>query len=177
MGPFANSAAEILEDAAGRRVRLEMVLGVPLHARREPRRRTGFGRHDAHRLDRAVRGGGLDRQAGGQRLDPLIMQGVDRDLLGTREAMQPSARLDANRMGLALRTLARGCIGVEWSIRPGKSCSRWCSVPPRATLSSWKPRQIASSGIPSATAARISGRTAASRAGSSGVPSACGGPP
>jgi hypothetical protein len=41
-----------------------------------------------------------------------------------------------------------------------------------ATFSSWKPRQIASSGTPAATAARISGRVVESRAGSSGVPSA-----
>ena len=44
----------------------------------------------------------------------------------------------------------------------------WCSVPPSATFSSWKPRQIASTGTPRATAARISGSVVLSRATLSG---------
>ena len=78
---------------------------------------------------------------------------------------------------LPVRTRASGCIGVEWSSRPGTSCRRWCSVPPSATFSSCRPRQMASTGTPRATASRISGRVMRSRFSSSGVPSAWAGPP
>ena len=74
---------------------------------------------------------------------------------------------------LAVRACAFATTGVEWSKRPGRSCRRWCSVPPMATLNSWKPRQMASSGTPAATAARISGMVTPSRSGSSGMPSGC----
>ena len=41
----------------------------------------------------------------------------------------------------------------RWSIEPSVTSGRcWCSVPPRATLSAWQPRQMPSTGMPSASA-------------------------
>ncbi len=51
----------------------------------------------------------------------------------------------------------------RWSCRPSWTWTRWISVPPRATFSSWMPRQIASTGMPLRIAARISGRVVWSR--------------
>ena len=59
-------------------------------------------------------------------------------------------------------------LGSRWSIRPCTSCTRWCSVPPSATLISWKPRHTPNSGTPCATQALTSASVSASRAGSSG---------
>jgi len=65
----------------------------------------------------------------------------------------------------------------RWFIRPGTRCSRPCRLPPIATFISCSPRQIASTGVPRASAVLISGSVVASRAGSSCSPSGGGGPP
>ena len=48
----------------------------------------------------------------------------------------------------AARTSPRACRARAMIHPAGTSCTFWCSVPPRATFSSWMPRQIASSGMP-----------------------------
>ena len=56
--------------------------------------------------------------------------------------------------------------GIRWFIRPGISRISGWSVPPKATLNSWKPRQMPKTGTPRATHSRISGSVTASRSGS-----------
>ena len=61
------------------------------------------------------------------------------------------------------RTLWSSLAGARWSLRPGRSCTSPINVPPSATFSSWKPRQMAKRGTPRAIAAAISGKVVASR--------------
>ena len=107
----------------------------------------------------------------------LVMPWLCNELIGnvvapaTRCSQLPGVAVTV--CALPVRTRLFGCIGVEWSIRPGRSCKRWCRDPPSATFNSCMPRQIASKGSPARMAARISGNVTLSRAISSGVPSAC----
>ena len=81
---------------------------MPLHADGKARHRSGGCGQDVHRLDRAVRGRALHPDAWRQLVDALVVQRVHRDLAGARQAMQPAAGSDPDRVRLADPHLARG---------------------------------------------------------------------
>ena len=53
----------------------------------------------------------------------------------------------------------------KWFSLPGSPGTSWCRVPPRATLSSWIPRQIHNMGMPASITFGIRDRVVASRCG------------
>ena len=84
-----------------------------------------------------------------------------------RASTPPPVRCTSCRS--AKMTAGSGCIspfstrGARWFMRPGSSEISGCSVPPKATLISCRPRQTPNSGTPSSTHARASDSATPSR--------------
>ena len=85
---------------------------------------------------------------GAELRDALVVEGVHAQRLAAGQLGQGGYRAPRRTAcALAVRRRASGWSpGVEWSKRSGRSWMRWSRLPPSATFSSWKPRQIASSG-------------------------------
>ena len=134
------------------------------------RARTGAGRSSIASITPSARPGD-GAQADAELVDRLVVEGVDLD---GRAAARRRAESGATRTSCVTRA------GLAWrcSIVPSVMSGRcWCSVPPRATLSSWAPRQMPRIGSPRASAWRQSASSNASSRGSVGPSSGCGAAP
>ena len=108
------------------------------------------------RLDRAVGRPGADREALAEPLDRLVVEGVDVDLGRADRRGEPAVRARSSTWWLGWSP------GLRWRWATSRRRVRegaGTSVPPRATLSAWVPRQIARIGM-----SRCVGRAARSRA-------------
>ena len=109
------------------------------------------------------------RRPGARRFTPWPCSELTAITGASSNALEHAARLDDDVVREAVLHLDRIVVARRGGRRSLATwCTAWCSVPPRATLASWKPRQIANSGMPSATTFGISGKVQASRSGSSG---------
>ena len=112
---------------------------------------------DRERLDQAVGRARLDAQArrrGGSR--PGRARELTSKRLRLEQRLEHAAghrrrRRARGRTARSTRRIVRRRGGRDG---PRTSCTAWCRLPPSATLVSWKPRQIANSGMPRASASR-----------------------
>ena len=99
-------------------------------------------------LDHAVVRPRHGLEVGAQLVDRLVVLGGD----GVAGGAQRAASLDPSCTRTSCVLEPPATPGTPWGTAPGARCCS--SVPPRATLSTWWPRQIASVGIARAMAAR-----------------------
>ncbi len=74
---------------------LEIIFGVPLHAQRILRAEHADG------FDGAIDGAGFDREAGGEAVDPLIMERIHREMIAPQPVREGAAGGERDMMGFA----------------------------------------------------------------------------
>ena len=143
----ARGAHERLQRTGEALVVAHVELVVPLQADGEGAVRRLGG------LDRAVGRDGGGAQAVAQPLDRLVVVGVD-DLLAGAEPLGQARALEHLDLVHGSARPRRVFQSPMCSMSEPVDGTSWTSVPPAATLSTWLPRQIPSTGLPSCRHAR-----------------------